>query len=84
MLRAAIPVTGRGGALVCEISRLPHCLDSRLKMAVRSDLRDGDTFTRMKIPCLPRLEAASTRSPVVERRFGSHLQRRRVGRQSST
>jgi hypothetical protein len=26
----AIPVTGRGGPEVCEMSRLPHCLDNRL------------------------------------------------------
>jgi hypothetical protein len=26
----AIPVTGRGGPLGCEMSRLPHFLDNRL------------------------------------------------------
>jgi hypothetical protein len=26
----AISITGRGGLLVGEISRIPHCLDSRL------------------------------------------------------
>jgi hypothetical protein len=26
----AIPVTGRGGLLGCEMLRIPHCLDNRL------------------------------------------------------
>jgi hypothetical protein len=26
----AIPITGRGGPYVCEMSRLPHFLDNRL------------------------------------------------------
>jgi hypothetical protein len=30
LLNAAIPVTGRGGPLGCEVSRLPHFLDSCL------------------------------------------------------
>jgi hypothetical protein len=26
----AVPVTGRGGPWVCEVSRLPHCLEIQL------------------------------------------------------
>jgi hypothetical protein len=37
----AIPVTGRGGPKVCGTSRIPHFLDNRSQMAVRSALRTG-------------------------------------------
>jgi hypothetical protein len=30
----AIPVTGRGGLYGCEMLRIPHCIDSRLRDGV--------------------------------------------------
>jgi hypothetical protein len=47
-----IPVTGRGGLQVCEMSRFPHCLDSRLTDGVeavsltrRAALYSPETFS---------------------------------------
>jgi hypothetical protein len=47
----AIPVTGRGGPLVCETLRLPHFADSRLTEGseVVSPTR-RPAFTPRKIP----------------------------------
>jgi hypothetical protein len=46
----ATPVTGRGGLWVCETSRLPHFLDSRLTEGGEVSLTLRPSFTPRKIP----------------------------------
>jgi hypothetical protein len=64
-LKKAIPITGRGGPLGCETSRLPHFLDNRLTDG-------GEVVSLMRrTPFTPqedswysfRLEAESIRGP---------------------
>jgi hypothetical protein len=46
-----VPVTGRGGLLGCETSRLPHFLDNRLTDAGKfAGLTRRSPFTPTKIP----------------------------------
>jgi hypothetical protein len=41
-----MPVTGRGGPYDCEMSRLPHCLDSLLTDG-------GEVVSLTRLPLLP-------------------------------